>query len=214
MCIEYRALKKITIKNFYPLPRINDLLDQLQGARFFTKVDLRSGYHQVRIKEEETWKTTFKKRQGLFEWVIFPFGLCNAPATFMRVMNDVLHPFINYFIVVYLDDILVYSSTWEEHVVHLRQVFQTLHRKNLLLKHLKCNFSKESLVYLGHVIGHGKLKIDPNKVSAIVNWPRLSNVTEVRSFLGVVQYLRKFIVNFSHIASPLHDVTGKRQVFQ
>ena len=167
MCIDYSSLNKITIKNHFPFPRIDDLLDQLQGERFFIKLNLRSAYHQVRIKEEEIWKTTFKIRQGLFEWFIFSFGLCNAPATFMRVMNDILHPFIDFFVVVYLDDILIYSSTWEEHVVHIIQVFQTLHRENLLLKHSKCEFGKESLVYLHHLIGHGKLKIDHSKVSAI-----------------------------------------------
>jgi len=138
----------------------------------------------------------------------------NAPNTFMKVMNDVLHPFIVSFIVVYLDDIIVYSSTWEEHVLNIRQVFQSFHRDKLLLKHSKCEFGKESLVYLGHVIGHGKLKIDPSNISAIVDWTKPTNVTKVRSFLGAFKYLRNFIVDFSHIASPLHDVTEKRQVFQ
>ena len=120
ICIDYRALNKITIENCYPLPRINDLLDQLQGAKFFTKLDLRSGYHQIQIKEEDIWKTTFKIIQGLFEWLIFPFGLCNALATFMRLMNDVLHSFIISFIIVFLDDILIYSYTWKEYIVHIR----------------------------------------------------------------------------------------------
>ena len=120
MWIDYNSLNKITIKNRYLLLWIDDLLDQLQGKRFFTKLDLRNGYHQIQIKEEDIWNTTFKTRQGLFEWFIFPFSLCNTPTTFMRVMNDVLHPFIDSFIVVYLDDILIYISIWKEHVVHLR----------------------------------------------------------------------------------------------
>jgi hypothetical protein len=111
MCINYKALNKITLKNWYPLPKIDDLLDQLQHAKYFTELDLKSGYHQVRVKEENTWKTTFKTRQALDEWLVMPFSLCNAPATFMRLMNDVLHPYLNSFLIVYLDDILVYSST-------------------------------------------------------------------------------------------------------
>jgi hypothetical protein len=134
MCIDYRALNKITLKNQYPLPRIDDLLDQLQHAKYFTKMDLKSGYHQVRVKEEDTWKTSFKTRQGLYEWLVMPFGLCNAPTTFMRLMNDVLRPYLDSFVIVYLDDILVYSATWEEHMSHLMQVLETLKKHQLVGK--------------------------------------------------------------------------------
>ncbi|CAL2266312.1 unnamed protein product [Prunus armeniaca] len=131
MCVDYRALNKITIKNRYPLPRIDDLLDQLHGARYFTKLDLKSDYHQVRIHEEDTWKTAFKTKQGLFEWSVMPFGLCNAPATFMRLMNEVLRPFIDDFVIVYLDDILIFSVTWKDHLHHIAQVLEVLRTNQL-----------------------------------------------------------------------------------
>jgi hypothetical protein len=214
MCVDFRALNKITVKNRYPLPRIDDLLDQLKDAKYFTKLDLRSGYHQIRIAEGDTWKTTFKTKQGLFEWMVMPFGLCNAPATFMRVMNDVLRPFLDDCVIVYLDDILIFSKSREEHIKHVKQVLDVLRKEQLFLKLSKCEFGKTSLIYLGHIVGGGELKIDPSKVKVILEWPKPSNVTEVRSFLGAAQYWRKFIANFSSIAAPLHAVTSVKQVFQ
>ena len=203
MCIDYRALNKITIKNRYPLPCIDDLLDQLKEEVYFSKLDLRSGYHQVRVAEQDAWKTAFKIKQGLYEWIVMPFGLTNAPATFMRVMNDELKPFIDDF-----DDILVFSKTWEDHVKHVKQTLDVLKRENLYVKLAKCEFGKTSLNYLGHIVGRGELKIDPSKVEVIVNWPKSKSTTEVRSFVGVAQYWRKFIVNFSLNATPLHALTG------
>jgi hypothetical protein len=214
MCVDFRALNKITVKNHYPLPRIDDLLDQLKDAKYFTKLDLRSRYHQIRIAEGDTWKTAFKTKQGLFEWMVMPFGLCNAPATFMRVMNDVLRPFLDDCVIVYLDDILIFSKSHEEHVKHVKQVLDVLRKEKLFLKMSKCEFGKTSLIYLGHIVGGGELKIDPSKVKVILEWPKPNNVTEVRSFLGATQYWRKFIANFSSIAAPLHAVTRVKQVFQ
>ena len=156
----------------------------------------------------------FQKKQGLYEWLVMPFGLANAPATFMGVMNDVLQPFIDDFVIVYLDDILVFSKTWEEHLKHGKQTLDVLKRENLYVKLSKCEFGKTSLNYLGHIVGGGELKIDPSKVEVIVNWPKPKFATEVRSFLGAIQYWRKFIANFSLMTTPLHALTRLNKVFQ
>lgn len=177
MCVDFHALNKITVKNHYPLPRIDDMLDHLMYAKYFTKIDLRSGYHQVRIVEEDIYKTAFKTKQGLFEWLVMPFSLTNAPATFMRVMNDVLRPFLDEFFIVYLDHILIFSKSRDEHVMHVNKVLDVLRKEQLFLKMSKCEFGKTSLVYLGHIVRGGGLKIDPSKVEVILNWPKPNTVT-------------------------------------
>eukprot|EP00253_Pinus_taeda_P008076 PITA_08076 len=174
MCIDYRALNNITTKNCYPLPCIDDLLDKLKEVVYFTKLDLHSGYHQVRVAE--------------------------------RFLDD--------FVIVYLDDILIFSKTWEEHLKHVKQTLDVLDREKLYVKLSKCEFGKTSLNYLGHIVGGGELKIDPSKVVVIMNWPKPKSATEVRSLLGAAQYWRKFISNFSSIAAPLHALTGLNKVFQ
>lgn len=167
------------VKNRYPLPRIDDLLDPLKNVVYFTKLDLCSGYHQIRVAKQDAWKTAFKTKQGLFEWLVMPFGICNAPTTFMRVMNDVFRSFINVFVIVYLDDIIFFSRTSDEHVRHVKQVLDTLQREKLYVKLSKCEFGKNELVYLGHIVGGGQLKIDPSKIDVIVNWLELKSLTEV-----------------------------------
>jgi hypothetical protein len=148
MCVNYWALNKITVKNQYPLPRIDDLLDQLKNVVYFTKLDLRSGYHQIRVTEHDAWKIAFKTIQGLFEWLVMLFGLCNAPTTFMCVMNDAFKPFLDDFVIVYLDDILIFSGTLDEHVRHVKQVLDTLQREKLYVKLSKCEFGKTALVVI------------------------------------------------------------------
>jgi hypothetical protein len=213
MCVDYRALNTIMVKNRYPLPGIDDLLDQLKNAVYFTKLDLRSGYHQIRVAEQDAWKTTFKTKHGLFEWLVMSFGICNAMKTFMRVMNDVFMTFLDDFVIVYLDDILVFSETWDEHVRRVRHVLDTLQGEKMYVKMSKCEFGKTALVYLGHIVG-GLLKIDSSKIEVIVKWPEPKSVIEVQSFLGAIQYWRRFIPKFSFIATPLHALTSVKNTFQ
>lgn len=213
MCVNFRALNKNTIKNRCPLPRIHDLLDQLKNVSYFTKLDLRSGYHQIHIAENDIWKIAFETRNRLYEWLVMPFVLCNTPTTFMRVMNDVFRPFLDKFVIFYLDDILVFSSRLEEYVKHVKWVFYVLQREKLYLKLSKCEFLKTSIVYLGYIVGGGHLKIDPAKIDVIIKWPSPQNVAEVRSFLHVVQYWRNFISHFYFIASPLHALTSSKVSF-
>ena len=213
MCVDYRGLNKVTRKNSYPLPRIDDLFDQLQGARIFSKIDLRSGYHQVRVAEEDIPKTAFRTRYGHYEFLVMPFGLTNAPATFMALMNNIFHPYLDKFILVYLDDILVYSKDMEEHTKHLRLVFQLLREHRLFAKMKKCEFGKTSVEYLGHEISEKGIEVEKEKVKAIMNWKEPTCVKDVQSFLGLANYYRKFIKNFSEIAAPLTRLLRKDQPF-
>ena len=162
-CIDYRALNKITVKNHYPIPRIDDLLDQLKGEKLFNKIDLKFGYHQVLIEPIDVWKITFKSKEDLYKWLVMPFGLTNAPATFMRVMNDVLRTFLDEFFIVYLDNILIFKKSREGHVIHVNKVIDVLRKEKLFLKMSKCEFGKTSLVYLRHIVGGDLLKIYPSK---------------------------------------------------
>ncbi|KAE8668323.1 cytochrome P450 78A7-like [Hibiscus syriacus] len=214
MCIDYRALNKLTVKNKYPIPLIADLFDQLGGARWFTKLDLRSGYYQVRIAEGDEPKTACVTRYGSYEYLVMPFGLTNAPTTFCTLMNKVLQPFLDHFVVVYLDDIVVYSKTVEEHIEHLRRVFQVLRDNELYVKEEKCSFAQKEVPFLGHVVGGGKLQMDKDKIRAIDEWKPPTKVTELRAFLGLANYYRRFVKGYSKIATPLTELLKKDKVWE
>ncbi|KAJ0556179.1 putative nucleotidyltransferase, Ribonuclease H [Helianthus annuus] len=213
MCIDYRELNKLTIKNRYPLPRIDDLFDQLQGATCFSKIDLRSGYHQLRIQEEDIPKTAFRTRYGHYEFVVMPFGLTNAPAVFMFLINRVCKPFLDRFIIVFIDDILVYSKSKAEHAQHLRLVLELLQGNRLYAKFSKCEFWLEEVQFLGHIVNSQGIHVDPVKIEAVKSWVTPKNPSEARSFLGLAGYYLRFIEGFSKIDVPLTALTYKDKPF-
>jgi hypothetical protein len=210
ICIDSRAINKITIRYRFPLPRMDDLMDFLSGENYFSKIDLKSGYHQIRMREGDEWKTIFKMNEGLYEWLVMPFGLTNALRTFMRLMNEVLKEFIGKFVIVYLDDILVFSKTKGEHLRHLKLVLRRLQQEKLLINMKKCSFMKTKLIYLGFVISSNELKMDPEKVREIKEWPSPRSVFEVRIFHGLASFYRKFIRNFNNICAPIIDTIKKK----
>ena len=214
LCIDYWELNKVTIKNKYPLPRIEDLFDQLQGAKVFSKIDLRTGYHQLRIKKVDIAKTAFRTRYGYYKFLVMPFRLTNAPGIFMDLMNRIFRPFVDKFVVVFIDDILIYSKNEEEHEEHLRIVLRTLKEQKLYAKFKKCEFWLEQISFLGHVVSKEGILVDPEKIKSIIMWTPPKNVIEVRSFLGLAGYYRRFVEGFSKIAAPLSQLTQKGVKFE
>jgi len=197
MVVDYRSLNEVTIKNKYPLPMINDLFDQLEGASVFSKIDLRSGYHQLKIRKGDIPKTAFTTRYGLYEYTVMSFGLTNAPAYFMSMMNKVFMEFLDKFVVVFIDDILVYSKNEEEHEEHLRLVLEKLREHQLYAKFSKCEFWLKEVGFLGHVVSGEGIDVDPSKVEEVTEWMAPTSVGEIHSFLGLAGYYRRFIENFS-----------------
>eukprot|EP00961_Rhodomonas_salina_P090950 1223993-Rhodomonas_salina.2 len=205
-CTDYRRLNAITNEAKYPLPRIDDSLDNLGKARYYSKIDLRSGYWQVRIEESDIPKTAFRTPFGHHEWLVMPFGLQGAPSVFQRMMNHYLRDFLGDFVLCYLDDILIYSNTKEEHLEHIKKVLEVLRKRKLLAKGTKCDFFRQEVLFLGFKVGGGVIDKDPKKIEAVENWPIPETVRDVRSFLGLAGFYRKFINDFAKTARPLTDI--------
>ncbi|GBG84024.1 hypothetical protein CBR_g37900 [Chara braunii] len=206
MCIDYRGLNAVTVKNDEPLPRID--------LKYFSKIDLKSGYHQIEVHSDDQYKTTFRTRYGHYEFIVMPFELTNAPTTFQRCMNDLFRPWLYRFVVVYLDDILVFSKTLQEHQGHLKQVLEKLREANFKINAKKCDWAKTQVLYLGHVLDGDGVKPEDCKIAAIRDWPTPRMLTKLRSFLGLANYYRKFVRNFSTIAAPLRRLLRKETIWK
>lgn len=205
-CVDYRALNAVTIKDRFLIPTVDELLDELGNAKFFTKLDLRSGYHQIRVVPNDTYKTAFRTCDGHYEFLVLPFGLTNAPSTFQSAMNDLLRPYLRNFVLVFFDDILIYSSSFSDHLVHLRLILNLLVTNKFFAKFSKCIFAVKSVSYLGHIISAGAMTPDPDKIQAIVDWPEPRTLTSLRGFLGLACFYRKFIKGYAALATPLTDL--------
>jgi hypothetical protein len=208
MCIDYRALNKKTIKNRYPISRIDELMDEMHGAFFFSNIDLRSGYHQINIREQDIEKTTFRCHFGHFEFLVMPFGLTNAPATFQSCMNHIVRDQLRKSVLVFFDDILIYSRSWQEHMRHLDEVLSIMEAQSLYAKESKWEFDMTKLLYLGHIISAPGVQVHQEKIRVILDWPMPKKMTELRSFFELCSYYRLFVRGFSQLGALLTDITN------
>jgi hypothetical protein len=202
-------LNAITVKNKHPLPIVDELMDELAGAKWFTKLDFRSGYHQIRVAKADEMKTTFKTHSGLYEFRVMPFVLTNAPASFQSILNKIFAPLLRKCVLVFMDDILVYSPILSEHVQHLQQVFEILNQQKFFLKESKCVFGQQQLEYLGHLISGEGVATEPSKIVVVQQWPVPVDIKQLRRFLGLTGYYRRFIKHYSMISSPLTALLKK-----
>lgn len=212
-CVDYRQLNAMTLKHKHPMPVVEELLDELSGAKIFTKLDFRAGYHQIRMAMGEEYKTAFHTHQGLYEFLVMPFGLTNAPATFQSLMNVLFAELLCHGVLVFMDDILIYSETLKEHLVLLRKVFDILQANKFYIKRSKCFFAQPAVEYLGHVISAEGVATDPSKVRAVLSWPTPTNLKQLRGFLGLTRYCRRFIQHYGIISRPLTSLLKKHQTF-
>jgi hypothetical protein len=203
MCHDFHALNKLTIKDKFPIPSIDDLLDELSGTQLFTKLDLHFSYHQIHMNEADIPNTAFRTHEGHYEFLVMPFGLCNAPSTFQSLVNHVFRPFIRHFVLVLFDDILIYIKTWKTYLIHVDRVLHLLSQHQIFLKQSKCDFGTSKVKYLGHLVGKVSVMVDPKKIEAMQDWPHPKTLKILSGFLGLTGYYRKFVKNYGKIVLPL-----------